>query len=199
MRASAAMIEDLESGGESLVWPDPPRRIDAASKAEARKWLAEAQKRLRETGFDALADELSARPEMGSFLAAVFSHSSHLRDVALLHPEHLAAAVGTEPAKGLKEVLDSVSELGRSGIDETELMARLRHAKARMSLLLGLADIGGWWRGEQITAALTSFADAALGAACDHLILTLAAAGKVTPVDANRPQAGSGLIVLGMG
>jgi glutamine synthetase adenylyltransferase len=61
-------------------------------------------------------------------------------------------------------------------------------AKAEVSLLLGLADLGGWWHCEKVTAALSDFADAALRAACDHLILALADGGKVDAVS-DRPEA----------
>jgi glutamate-ammonia-ligase adenylyltransferase len=197
---SAAPIEkDAGKGSAAIAWSAPERRIAAASKAEARKQMAELGRRLNEGGIEGFSGELAARPDIGEFLVAVFSLSSHLRDTALLRPERLAATLSQDPSDRLAAILAETAGLGLAGLPEGELMARLRRAKADVSLLLGLADLGGWWHCEKVTAALSDFADAALRAACDHLILSLTNAGKVTPADRADPQKDCGLIVLGMG
>jgi [glutamine synthetase] adenylyltransferase / [glutamine synthetase]-adenylyl-L-tyrosine phosphorylase len=185
--------------GETIAWGPPPRGISASSKAEARKWMAELGRRLKADGPPGFAEAVSARPDMAEFLAAVFSLSSHLRDTALLRPERLAATLTQDPSGRLSAILERTAGLGIAGLPEGELMAMLRQAKAEVSLLLGLADLGGWWHCEKVTAALSDFADAALRAACEYLILSLADAGKVTLADCADPQKDCGLIVLGMG
>ncbi len=80
---------DHEAQGASaphILWGEPPRRIEAASATEARKWLAELDRRLRDEGLAVFADALCARADLTQFLGAVMSLSSHLRDTALLRP-----------------------------------------------------------------------------------------------------------------
>ena len=48
-------------------------------------------------------------------------------------------------------------------------------------------------------AALSRFAEAAIGAAVRHLLRAAAASGSLALADAADPERGSGLIVLGMG
>ncbi len=127
------------------------------------------------------------------------SLSSHLRDTALLRPAVLASLLCEDPATRMAELVLRTRKAGLSEEGEAGLMTALRSAKAETSLLCGLADLGGWWQGSEITEALTDFADASLAATCDHLLLSLANAGKVTLADRNSPQLGCGLIILGMG
>ncbi len=182
-----------------IVWEDPPRRLDAGAKREARKWLAELDGRLRDEGFAALADEIAARPDLSHFLAAVMSLSSHLRGIMLVQPSRLARILSQSPADRMGSIIEAARTAGRSAQGEARLMAGLRHLKAEAALLCGLADLGGWWHGPQITEALTNFADAALGATCDHLLLAMHESGKVALPDSDKPQDDCGLIVLGMG
>ena len=182
-----------------IVWEDPPRRIDALSRSEARKWLAELDRRLRDADFAKLADEIAARPDLSHFLAAVLSLSSHLRDIMLVQPSRLANILSDSPADRMRAIIDAARLAGRSAAGEAQLMTELRNLKAQAALLCGLADLGGWWRGPQVTGALTDFADAALGATCDHLLLAMHDAGKVVLANREEPQKDCGLIVLGMG
>src|SRR5690606_32790070 len=71
----------------------------------------------------------------------------------------------------------------------------LRRAKARVALLVALADLGGVWPLEEVTGALTGLADAAVDLAfCAHLRRETAR-GRVP---AHEADAG-GLILLAMG
>jgi glutamate-ammonia-ligase adenylyltransferase len=78
-------------------------------------------------------------------------------------------------------------------------MARLRQAKKRMALLIAVADLAAAWTVEQVTSALTAFADATLGAAITWLLADYARAGKVTLADAADPQSRCGYVALAMG
>jgi glutamate-ammonia-ligase adenylyltransferase len=189
----------LNSQTQHIHWGAPPRRIEPSSPPEARKWLADLDRRLRDEGLAAFADELAERADLTDFLGAVLSLSSHLRDTILLRPSSLAAILCQPVQERMAALVSTTRGAGISIGSEAELMSAMRQAKAETALLCGLADLGGWWRGPQVTAALTDFADAALGATCDHLLLGLDDAGKVTLSDRSRPQAGCGLIVLGMG
>ena len=78
-------------------------------------------------------------------------------------------------------------------------MRALRLARRRVALLAAVAELAGSWSLEQQMAALSRFADAAIGAALRHLLRALAASGAIAPVDPADPERGSGLIVLGLG
>jgi len=78
-------------------------------------------------------------------------------------------------------------------------MADLRKLKQDLALTLGLADIAGAVDLDVVTGALAGFADAALTAAIRFCLTDLAAKNKFAPVDPDRPEIESGLIVLAMG
>ena len=62
-----------------------------------------------------------------------------------------------------------------------------------------LAEVAGAWSLEQQTAALSRFAEAALGAALRHLLREAARKGLIALTNADQPEQDSGLIVLGIG
>ena len=78
-------------------------------------------------------------------------------------------------------------------------MRRLRIARRRVALLAAVAELAGCWSLEQQMAALSRFADAAIGAALRHLLRAAAASGSITLANPADPERGSGLIVLGLG
>ena len=78
-------------------------------------------------------------------------------------------------------------------------MTALRHAKAKASLLIALADLGEVWSVDEVTAALTRFADAMLGATVNWLLLDATRAGKFRCIDEKDPSRHCGYVVLAMG
>ncbi|MEM7295389.1 MAG: glutamine-synthetase adenylyltransferase [Pseudomonadota bacterium] len=88
------------------------------------------------------------------------------------------------PSSGLAYLLSEVHA-------DTADARRLRHAKRRLMALVALADLSGLWTLEEVTGALTAFAEATVGAV---LRLTLAPA-----LAAGRLSEDHGLTALGMG
>jgi glutamate-ammonia-ligase adenylyltransferase len=82
---------------------------------------------------------------------------------------------------------------------QAEIMTALRHAKAKASLLIALADLGEVWSVDEVTAALTRFADAMLEAAVNWLLLDATRAGKFRCIDEKDPSRHCGYVVLAMG
>ncbi|KJS15760.1 MAG: bifunctional glutamine-synthetase adenylyltransferase/deadenyltransferase, partial [Hoeflea sp. BRH_c9] len=80
-----------------------------------------------------------------------------------------------------------------------DVMRDLRRAKRRVSLILALHDLARLTDARHTTAVLSDLADAALGAAFDHLLRAGHEAGKLILPDPDNPCENSGLIVLGMG
>ena len=80
-----------------------------------------------------------------------------------------------------------------------QVMKRLRVAKRRASLAIGMADIAAVWPLERVTGALSDIASVTLSAVCTHLLRNLHDRGKLALPDPDVPEQGSGLIILGMG
>ncbi len=192
-------VQGTKANAVDLPWGLPSLRIAPANKNDARKWKVELHRRLHAEGHGELAAQLASTPPMEDFLSSVFSLSSHLRDIVLVRPSRLAIVFKDRPDAVFSHIVDETAALGTTGLEDAQIMSALREAKAKTALLCGLADLGGWWNCEQVTHALTRFADAALGAACDHLLISMAQAGKVELANPSEPQKGCGLIVLGMG
>ncbi len=84
-------------------------------------------------------------------------------------------------------------------LPRAQLASEMRRAKRQIALASAVADIGGIWDLEQVTAALSRLAEAALGAATRHLLQAAASRGELLLPDPDQPEADSGFIVLGMG
>ena len=79
------------------------------------------------------------------------------------------------------------------------LAAALRRAKRVVALAVAVADIGGIWRLEKVTEALSALAEATLTLAVAHLLRSAHDAGELVLPDPAHPGIGSGFTVLGMG
>ncbi|MGB8841190.1 MAG: bifunctional [glutamine synthetase] adenylyltransferase/[glutamine synthetase]-adenylyl-L-tyrosine phosphorylase, partial [Aliidongia sp.] len=67
------------------------------------------------------------------------------------------------------------------------------------ALIVALADIGGIWPLDRVTAALSALADGTLSVALRHLLSQAAAAGQIVLHCPEAPETECGVIVLGMG
>ena len=173
--------------------------FDRGAAARAGEGLAAA------AGADGWSEALAAA---WPALAPVFGASPYLAGLARQRPERLAAiltedaqarlaailagaeAVGgdagleADPDPGTGPALEgSVLETG-SALEAGK--ARLRRLKAELHLLTALCDLGGVWDLDQVTLALTRFADAGLQAA-----LRLAAAAEIARGRLLSPETGA--------
>jgi glutamate-ammonia-ligase adenylyltransferase len=105
-------------------------------------------------------------------LAPVFAASSYLTGLARREPGRLDALLAADPDRRLSDLLDETAACAR--LDHEAAQVRLRELKAELHLLTALADLGGVWSLDQVTGALTRFADAAVAAA-----LAVAAQGEL--------------------
>jgi glutamate-ammonia-ligase adenylyltransferase len=78
-------------------------------------------------------------------------------------------------------------------------MHLLRRMKAEAALMIALCDIGGVWPVMRVTAALTDLAVASVQTALRFLLRQEVGRGRMTAANLDRPEEGSGLIVLAMG
>ncbi|WP_411288255.1 bifunctional [glutamine synthetase] adenylyltransferase/[glutamine synthetase]-adenylyl-L-tyrosine phosphorylase [Phenylobacterium sp.] len=105
-------------------------------------------------------------------LEPVFAASPYLARLARRYPKMLADLLASEPQVRLESLLKRTAKVAALDLDHAQ--PALRHLKAELHLLAALADLGGVWDLDQVTGALTRFADTAVQAA-----LVVAARGEV--------------------
>ncbi|RZJ04530.1 MAG: bifunctional [glutamine synthetase] adenylyltransferase/[glutamine synthetase]-adenylyl-L-tyrosine phosphorylase [Brevundimonas sp.] len=138
-RPTAPLIDRLKPCG-------PVVDADAAGRAHER--LSEAAV---EAGWSA---ELEAAWPV---LAPVFAASPYLFGLARRWPDMLKGVLDTDPDARLADILSRTVGLIGGG---DEMRAPLRRLKGELHLLTALADLGGVWNLDQVTGALSRFADA---------------------------------------
>ena len=133
-----------------------------------------------------------------ALLEAAFGNSAFLCRLALREPGALAQFFAESPAPLLEQAC-AQSLAAADAEKESAVMSALRQAKRRAALAIALADIAGAWTLEEVTGALTTFADAAVKGA---LRFALTDAARGTPhagKDGAALEETTGLVVLAMG
>ncbi len=146
-----------------------------------------------------VAQLLKSEAPLKDFLSAAFSLSPYLRETAAIAPDLLATALDAPLDEHLAGVVQNARDSWQGGASEAELMTALRKAKREVSFLVALADLAGIFETRETTGWLSRMADAAVASAMDHLLLNAHASGKLKLSDPEKPSAGSGVVVLGMG
>ncbi len=153
---------------------------------------------------EAVVNQMALLPGAASlhlhgFLSGVFGGSDFLSRIAARDPVFFGKVL-CDP---LEPLFDDVLTNARSdAIDAKttkELMAGLRRAKAKVALSTALADLGGVWSVEAVTARLSQAAQVFVSSAVDFLLTQAARAGHYLPAHSTSPSQKSGLIILGMG
>src|SRR5215813_3118361 len=193
------MISVDMSGDSSLV-----RRIaraphlQAADEARARvnKWLAEiAGLRAGKT----LTRLATAHPRLEALMTGLADGSPYLWGLVRGSPERFVALLEAEPDRRFGDILADARRAIAATRDEAKVMRVLRRMKAEGALLIALADIGGVWPVTRVVDLQTMLADAAIGAAVDHLLEDAQRSGKLKGCEHGPRAQGSGYIVLAMG
>ncbi|TVQ54523.1 MAG: bifunctional [glutamine synthetase] adenylyltransferase/[glutamine synthetase]-adenylyl-L-tyrosine phosphorylase [Rhodobacteraceae bacterium] len=148
-----------------------PRPFDAAKGREA-------------------ADSLGATGLWRDLIEGTAGSSPYLARLIAQERDWLAEAEASAPEDSFAAILADVA----AAESQKETAVRLRRAKRRAALLIGLADLGGVWDLQAVTGALSHFADAALAAAADA-----AMAAETSGPLAGLGAADAGLIVIAMG
>ena len=134
-----------------------------------------------------------------SQLAAAIAGASPFLRQLMLHDGAFASRVLAErPGPVLDELLRDVAEMDRMA-DQPSFMRALRLAKGRAALLVAIADVGQAWGIDEVTLALTGFADACLSAAVNWLLRDAARTGKALIAGHSEPSHGCGYVVIAMG
>ncbi len=127
-------------------------------------------------------------------LEAIFGNSPYLSAIAVNEWEFLTRLVEEGPEELFAKIIEETEE---AAANRASLMRRLRILKRRTALLAAVADLSLYWSLEEVTASLSRFAEAALGAALRHLLDDAVGAGRIAPDKAGEQACG--FIVLGLG
>jgi glutamate-ammonia-ligase adenylyltransferase len=171
-----------------------PRPFDAAAAAIAAERFAEV---------GAAERAFAASATGAALLAALGGHSPYLADLAVRESAAMLLLAEAGPDEAFER---AIAPLGAVDPATTRpaLAALLRRAKRQGALAAAVADIAGLWPLERVTGAISDLAEAAIDAACAHLLRDAAARGELRLSGAQRAEPrlvgrNSGLVVLGMG
>src|SRR3954452_6396267 len=170
--------------------------IAASSNAEQRlgDWLAELEPQQ--------AAEIGAwldRPPARAILLGIAEFSPYLFDLIRADAARLIRLLACDPEQHLTVLIEKTSRDVLAAAGEADVMHLLRRMKSEAALLIALCDIGGVWPVMRVTAALTDLAVTSVQAALRFLLRQEVARGRMTALNQDRPEDGSGLIVLAMG
>ena len=131
-----------------------------------------------------------------AILSAVFGNSPFLTRTLVRHPATFARIAREGPEPCFRALLASTGPI--AGGDD-RLMSALRRQREQVALLVAVADITHVWPLDEVTGALSAFADAAIQCVTDHLIAAAVADGQLGGGGAGAPAESSGFAVIGMG
>ncbi|MDI1266312.1 MAG: bifunctional [glutamine synthetase] adenylyltransferase/[glutamine synthetase]-adenylyl-L-tyrosine phosphorylase [bacterium] len=167
-----------------------------STNAEQRlaDWLAEL-----EPEQSAAIDEHLDRPFARAILLGIAEFSPYLFDLVRADAARLIRIFACDPESHLTELIEKTSQDVLAAGSEVDVMHLLRRTKAEAALMTALCDIGGIWPVMRVTAALTELAVTSVQTALRFLLRQEVARGRMTAGNPDRPEEGSGLIVLAMG
>lgn len=147
---------------------------------------------------DALFDHEALTPfsAQKKYFGPLFQTSSYLLSCARRHPQALAEIIETGPDMCVLEIINETKDCWAYQDTLLKLGKYLRQAKQKITLALGIAELGGILSTKQVVHQLSAFADAAVYAALNGVV------GQQlgqTPDPQYPPAARSGLFILAMG
>ncbi|MBD3765811.1 MAG: glutamine-synthetase adenylyltransferase [Rhodobacterales bacterium] len=148
-----------------------------------------------EAGAEARRSFADLGPELADLLAGTAGCSPFLRGLMQAEAAWLRAALAQPPEAALADLLAALPQAGPA----EALGSALRRAKRRAALLIALADLGGAWPLEQVTAALTQLADVAVDRAFRAQVAEEIRRARLPGQTADDLPACAGLVVLAMG
>ena len=131
-------------------------------------------------------------------LAPIFAASPYLAGLARRDGKRLPMILSGDPDQTLAAVLSQAEAITAEPDFETARRV-LRELKADLHLLTAISDLGGVWDLDQVTGALTRFADAVLHAALAQAVRQEVARGALTHVGEGAGGPAPGLFCVAMG
>jgi glutamate-ammonia-ligase adenylyltransferase len=170
--------------------------VPAPDKAEQRlkDWFADI-----EPAHSAAIGDLIGHPHAKNILLGIAEFSPYLFDLIRADAARLVRLLGCDPETHLAGLIEKTSAEVMAASAEADVMVLLRRLKAEAALLIALCDIGGVWPVMRVTAALTDLAVASVQLALGFQLRQEISRGRMNAANSDRPEEGSGLIVLSMG
>ncbi|WP_040545507.1 [protein-PII] uridylyltransferase family protein [Salipiger bermudensis] len=144
-------------------------------------------------GAEALAATPWAEGDVATLIEGTGGTSPYLQGLIRKEADWLHAALD-DPDAALPALF---AELDAGAPDEVDVA--LRQAKRRVALLAGLSDLAGVWTLEEVTGALTRFADLAVQKALQAAIAREIRRGKLPGATEDDIATAGGMVVLAMG
>ncbi|MCH4142416.1 bifunctional [glutamine synthetase] adenylyltransferase/[glutamine synthetase]-adenylyl-L-tyrosine phosphorylase [Acetobacter peroxydans] len=170
-------------------WPRPAS--PAAAQAFAEDMLALAT----QAGLPVHSLE---QPGAVALLACLGGNSPYLSDLAREDVGAFIALLEQGPERCAEEAF-AACEMFDTTLGRENVAAFLRKIKKRVAFLCAVADLGGFWPLEDVTATLSRLAETTLDLAVRHLLWSAHQAGQIELPHPERPTQGCGLVVLAMG
>ena len=133
-------------------------------------------------------------PDMQALIEGAAGSSDHFSDLIRREGDWLGEALCKAPEDAFETLMAETPPE-----DQKSVMVHLRKQKARVALLIGLADLGGVWSLSEVTGALTRFADHATEVALKTAIRREIQRGKLPGQTEDDLAVAGGLAVLAMG
>ena len=130
-------------------------------------------------------------------LAPIFAASPYLTSLARRDPARLASLLEDDPDRRFADLVDRTIRV--AALSPPDATPALRLLKQEAHLLSALADLGGVWDLDQVTGALTRFADAALQAALASAAGAELEAGRLTRLGEGAEGPVPGWFCIAMG
>jgi glutamate-ammonia-ligase adenylyltransferase len=169
----------------------------------AKAQLADFIKRARE---EPQASALLPHLESGLFrdlLLSLADHSPFLWQLVASDPVRMAELVLHMPEEAHHAIVESQGRLFRElrsgAITRDDAVRAFRRNRNAHALLVALTDIGGLWSVEEVTQALSDFADASVAGGVNLVLTETAELGRINLLNPDNPGEGSGFTVLALG
>jgi len=143
----------------------------------------------------AVRDRFGGQPEpVRALLEGAAGCSAFLAGLIAREADWLEAALEVPPETAMAGILAEMPADGSGALADS-----LRIARRRAALLIALADLGGAWGLDRVTASLTALADRAVQLGLVALVAEETARGKLPGVEPEDAAEAAGMFVLAMG
>ena len=180
-RAASATVPPVQLAG---AWP-PPADADAGALLGER--FAEQDRA-----------GLTRDPNFAAMLRCLGGNAPFLADLALREAATLGDLARLGPNKVVAGAMAALARV-KPNAARAVVASAMRAARRRVALCVAVADIGGLWTLDQVTAAMSALAEATLSLAVAHLLRAAHDAGTLRLPYPADPARGCGFTVLGMG
>ena len=140
-----------------------------------------------------------------ALVEGICGNSPYLAHIIRRQPGFTLDLLSAGPDATLEAVMSDLAARAPGLGDQAALCLLLRQAKARIALTTAAADLSGHWKLDDVTAALSDFADLSLNLSLAHLFCELMKRGVLEwPKGKEQPPGlallpGCGLVLLAMG